>query len=49
MTLMRYADCDGQDWSPLVGELMAHMSWADYVRADDDDARTRKGAASHGI
>ena len=45
MTLMRYADADGQDWSPLVAEVMAHMTWSEYAAADDDDdARSKKGA-----
>ena len=40
MTLMRYADADGQDWSPLVAEVMAHMTWSEYVRADSKKGTT---------
>ncbi|KXZ55323.1 hypothetical protein GPECTOR_3g456 [Gonium pectorale] len=34
LTLMRHADSDGRDWSPLVVELCAHMAFQDYAAAD---------------
>ncbi len=41
LTLMRHADSDGQDWSPLVAEVLSYMDWAELGAADSKKGEPR--------